>query len=127
MTKFDYKSQLPELFVKNDLSILPISRGGYIISTFNTFQDFDNNEVEIKKIDFPHYIESIDYNNITSESTALNCAYISGIIEDFTEDEEIKPTVNGRMSSLSFDFNINSIKSLLNVNVENSQIEIDGG
>lgn len=127
MTKFDYKSQLPELFAKNDFSILPISRGGYIISTFNTFQDFDNNEVEVNKIDFPHYIESIDYNNITSESTALNCAYISGIIENFTEDEQIKPAVNGRMSSLSFDFNINAKKGLLNVNVENSQIEIDGG
>lgn len=127
MTKFDYKSQLPELFTKNDLSILPISRGGYIISTFNTFQDFDNNEVEVNKIDFPHYIESIDYNNITSESTALNCAYISGIIENFTEDKQIKPAVNGRMSLLSFDFNINAKKGLLNVNVENSQIEIDGG
>jgi len=31
------------------------------------------------------------------------------------------------MSSLAFDFNINSKKSLLNVNVNNSQIEIDGG
>ncbi len=127
MTKFDYKSQLPELFAKNDLSILPISRGGYIISTFNTFHDFDDNEVDTKKIDFPNYIESIDYNNITSESTALNCAYISGIIEDFTEDDEIKPAVNGRMSSLSFDFIINSQKGLLNIDVKNSQIEIDGG
>jgi hypothetical protein len=127
MTKFDYKSQLPELFSKNELSILPISRGGYIISTFSTFQDFDTHEVDIQKVNFPNYIESIDYNNITSESTALNCAYISGIIEDFTEDEELKPAVNGRMSSRSFDFNINAKKGQLNINVENSQIEIDGG
>jgi len=127
MTKFDYKSQLPELFSKNELSILPISRGSYIISTFSTFQYFDTNEVDIQKVNFPNYIESIDYNNITSESTALNCAYISGIIEDFTEDEELKPAVNGRMSSRSFNFNINAKKGQLNINVENSQIEIDGG
>ena len=31
-TKFDFRSQLPEIFSENKLSILPISRGGYIIS-----------------------------------------------------------------------------------------------
>jgi len=127
MTKFDYKSQLPEIFANNKFSILPISRGSYIISDFDTFEDFENNEVPVTKIDFPNYLESIDFNNITSESTALNCAYVSGIIEDFVQDEKLKPTVSGRMSSLAFDFNINSKKSLLNINVNNSQIEIDGG
>ena len=127
MTKFDYKSQLPEIFTENNYSILPVSRGSYIISDFDTFQDFENKESTITKIDFPNYLESIDFNNITSESTALNCAYVSGIIEDFVQDEELKPTVSGRMSSSSFDFNINSKKGLLNVNVINSQVEIDGG
>ncbi|HEY9083264.1 MAG TPA: hypothetical protein VIN73_08010 [Vicingaceae bacterium] len=127
MTKFDFKSQLPEIFSNNNFSILPISRGSYVISDFDTFKDFENNDIEITKIDFPNYLESIDFNNITSESTALNCAYVSGIIEDFVQDEELKPTVSGRMSSLSFDFNIKSKKSLLNINVNNSQIEIDGG
>ncbi len=127
MTKFDYKSQLPEIFVKNNLSILPISRGSYVISDFETFLDFESNEVEISKIDFPDYLKSIDFNHITSESTALNCAYVSGIIEDFVQDEELKPTVSGRMSSLAFDFKINTTKSFLNIHVNNSQIEIDGG
>lgn len=127
MTKFDYKSQLPEVFSNNNFSILPISRGSYIISDFDTFQDFENNETEITKIDFPNYLESIDFNDISSESTALNCAYVSGIIEDFVQDRDLKPTVSGRMSSLAFDFKINSKKSLLNINVNNSQIEIDGG
>ena len=127
MTKFDYKSQLPQIFAENNLSILPISRGSYLISTFETYQNFENNDVEIIKIDFPNYIESIDYNNITSESTALHCAYISGILHNFTKEEELKPTVSGRMSSSSFDFNINSQKGVLKIIVENSQIEIDGG
>lgn len=130
MTKFDYKSQLPALFSQNHLSILPVSRGGYIIADFEAFENFDDpqsgdNPVEIVR--FPAHIESIDYNNITSEATALNCAYVSGILATFIEDETIRPTVNGRMSSLSFDFNINSRGSLLKVTVENSQLEIDGG
>ncbi|MCX7068577.1 MAG: hypothetical protein NTW85_12935 [Methylococcales bacterium] len=127
MTKFDYKSQLPSVFLENSLSILPISRGSYIISDFETFKDFDDNEVDIIKIDFPSYLESIDYRNITSESTALNCAYVSEIIHDFVDDEQLKPTVSGRMSSLSFNFDINCKNSLLNIRVDNSQIEIDGG
>ena len=128
MTKFDFKSQLPEIFSNNNLSILPVSRGTYIISDFYTFKDFELNEVEITKIDFPNYLESIDFNNITSESTALNCAYVSGIIEDFVQDEGLKPTVSGRMGSSVFDFKIDSEKmGCLSVNVSNSQIEIDGG
>ncbi len=127
MTKFDYRSQLPEIFSQHDLSILPISRGGYIIANFDTFQDFETYDPTITKVDFPHYLESIDYNNITSESTALNCAYVSGIIQDFVQDEELKPTVSGRMGSSVFNFNINSENKLLNIDVNNSQLEIDGG
>lgn len=128
MTKFDYKSQLPSLFLENRLSILPISRGSYVIANFETFKCFDrNDDVDVMKIEFPTYLESIDYDNITSESTALNCAYVSEIIHDFSGEDELKPTVNGRMSSLSFHFRINSGISFLHINVDNSQIEIDGG
>ncbi len=127
MTKFDYKSQLPKVFVKNNLSILPISRGNYVISNFETFKDFESNESPIIKIDFPNYLESLNFNKITSESSALNCAYVSGMIEDFVQDEDLKPTVNGRMHSSTFNFNINTKKEPLNIEVINSQIEIDGG
>lgn len=126
MTKFDYKSQLPEIFSKNNYSILPISRGGYIISDFETFKDFESNETEINKIDFPNYLESIDFDNISSEATALNCAYVTGIIQDFVQ-EELKPTVSGRMSSLAFSFSINTKNQPIRIDVNNSQIEIDGG
>lgn len=127
MTKFDHKSQLPKIFVKNNYSILPISRGDYIISDLKTFHDFENNEIEIQRIDFPNFIESIDYNKITSESTALNCAFVSEIIKDFVQEEVLKPTVSGRMSSLMFNFRINTINAHLDITVNNSQVEIDGG
>jgi hypothetical protein len=41
MTKFDHRSQLPKLFLDNNLSILPVSRGEYMIGSFETFCDFD--------------------------------------------------------------------------------------
>lgn len=127
MTKFDFRVQLPPIFSDNQLSILPISRGGYVISDFETFKDFESENPTPIKFDFPNYLESIKYDNITSEATALNCAYVTGIIEDFVQDDEIKPTVSGRMGSSSFDFNIRTRKADLNIIVNNSQIEIDGG
>ena len=52
---------------------------------------------------------------------------MSKILHNFTEEENLLPTVSGRMSSSSFNFGINSPKGLFNVIVGNSQVEIDGG
>ncbi|MCD8103043.1 MAG: transcriptional regulator [Alistipes sp.] len=127
MTKFDHRSQLPVLFARNNLSILPTSRGTYEISTFETFSKFNDDDIDITPIDFPRTLESIDYRDITSEATAINCAYVARILQDFSGEEHLLPTVSGRMSSLSFDFNINTLVGPLAVNVGNAQIEIDGG
>ena len=129
MAKFDHKSQLPEIFKEYSLSILPITRGNYIISQFEAYKSFEEINTEITKVTFPDHIESIDYESITSESMAINCAYVSGIIADFMEDEKILPVVSGRMSSLEFEFSINHNKqdTKLPIKVSNSQIEIDGG
>lgn len=127
MTKFDHRSQLPELFVEHKLSILPTSRGTYEIGAFETFCDFNKEDVEIVPVNFPTFLESIDYKDITSESIAINCVFISKILHDFTGEENLFPTVSGRMSSSLFDFAINSKQKTFRINVENSQIEIDGG
>lgn len=129
MAKFDHKRNLPELFRKNNLSILPISRGSYLISHFEAYEEIKETESAIHKVSFPDHIESIDYENITSEATAINCAYVSGILADFTEDENLLPTVSGRMSSGIFSFHINSMRlnRPFHVTVSNAQIEIDGG
>jgi hypothetical protein len=128
MTKFDHRSQLPKLFADNNLSILPVSRGGYIIGSFEIFHKLSEDNIEVEKITFPHFIETLDYQDITSEATAINCAFISQIIHDFTGEDSLYPTVSGRMSSSSFNFKIDSKdQSSLNVSVGKSQIEIDGG
>lgn len=129
MTKFDHRVNLPKLFGENNLAILPVTRGSYIISKFEAYKEFQELDHQIYKASFPEHIESIDYQNITSEATAINCAFISNIFADFFEDEELLPTVSGRMSSNTFSFYIRNIatNSDFPVNVTNSQIEIDGG
>ncbi|MBV1819142.1 hypothetical protein FYJ27_05190 [Anaerosalibacter bizertensis] len=128
-TKFDHKINLPELFRENHLSILPITRGSYIISSFEAYKEFNEINTEITKISFPKYIESIDYENITSEAIAINCAFVSGILSDFLQEDRLFPTVSGRMSSNEFSFYINNsnINKDVKVMVSNSQVEIDGG
>lgn len=129
MTKFDHEVNLPKIFKDNKLSILPLTRGSYMLGNFETYQPitYDTN---IQNIAFslPSHIDSIDSSNLYSESSALSCAYVSGIIDDVI-GEDVLPTVNGRMSTGKFDFGINNIANgnSYPISVSNSQCEIDGG
>lgn len=128
MAKFDHSVNLPGIFSENNLSILPVSRGGYIISHFEAYHRFEKGDNIIIRTSFPDYIQSIDHSSIGSEAIALNCAAAAGIIEDFTGDYDIAPTVCGRMGSGDFNFDIMNtrLKAPVNIDVKNSQIEIDG-
>ena len=127
MAKFDHKINLPKIFIENDLAILPITRGDYIISHFDLYHKFETSDEIIHRMNLPNYIQSLDCNNIFSESVALNCAFASGIIADFIEDEKIFSTATGRMGSGNFNFFVDDIKNNFrhNIQVKNSQIEID--
>ena len=46
MTKFDHKVNLPEIFAENHLTILPITRGDYVISTFQAYEEFPQTQKE---------------------------------------------------------------------------------
>ena len=130
MAKFDHSVNLPAIFWDNHLSILPISRSKYVIGKFATHLKVEyDNETELTPFEFPSEIESIDYTNLYSESSALHCAFNIGIIDDLV-GEKTSYTVSGRMSTESLDFNI--INSTIankpySIKVENSQCEIDAG
>ena len=129
MAKFDHYINLPTIFKKHSLSILPVSRSKYVIGYFNTYYKvtYDLN-AETQLVNIPRKIESIDYTDLYSESAALHFAYITGLIDIILEEESLF-TVSGRMASNNFNFTIrNSVdNSLYPVSVENSQLEIDGG
>lgn len=127
MTKFDQESNLPTLFSRNNLSILPITRGSYIIGDFNTYEKVSySSNVEILSFNLPPFIQSIDPNNIYSEATALNTVFAGGVIRDILGEDALQ-TISGRMGTGAFDFDINGCNGLININVKNSQCEIDAG
>lgn len=125
MTKFDHKVNLPKVFTNNQLAILPITRGDYVISSFQAYKEFEEPSNKIERVSIPAHIQSLMPQFLLSEAIALNCANACGILEDFLEDEELTATVSGRMSSGEFDFNINTKLGTRMVSVANSQIEID--
>lgn len=128
VTKFDHSINLPQLFKKHHISIMPISRSQYILSNHDMFCKIGMFPKDVELRTIPGYLESINRDSISSEPVALNCSYITGMLSDFIGDENMVPTVEGRMSTHSFTFNIfnNSKSNFDPVKVDNSQIEIDG-
>ena len=127
MTKFDSKIDLPSIFYDNHLAILPIKRGEYIIGKFQNYQDVEiKNNIDVETMYLPDYITTIDSKNITSEAISLSSAFVSGMIEDLV-NEEVVPTIQGRMGTGKFNYHINTYNgSEFLIEVENSQMEIDG-
>ena len=94
MTKFDHQSLLPDIFKENNLSILPVSRGTYIIGPMDTYKKLPTRKISkdsIVEVEFPNYIQSLDFEDISSESKAINAAYIAKIFDKFSDDELLAP------------------------------------
>jgi hypothetical protein len=129
MTKFDHYIQLPTVFKQNDLTIQPNTRGTYLIGRFRSYLDLPTaDDVEIEAVAFPREFETLNPQDLYSESAALLCAYNSGILEQLL-NEPVALTVLGRMSTGRFNYFINESQTgrAIEVNVQNSQCEIDSG
>jgi hypothetical protein len=126
MAKFDQSSQLPEVFQHSNLSILPISRGEYIIGPFKTHEKIVYPNGKPTYVSIPA-LETLDYTNLYSEASALLFAYNSGIIKDIVNSSDVHYTVNGRMSSGCFNYYINNKETFQKIEVQNAQVEIDAG
>ncbi len=129
MAKFDQSLRLPEVFRRNRLSILPVTRGEYVIGPFETHARVEYTDVPVKQVGIPELC-TLDYTNLYSEASALLFAYNSGIFEDASGEERLYFTVNGRMASGNFEFRIRDVRepdTYRNLSVMNAQVEIDGG
>ncbi len=125
MTKFDHRVNLPKIFLDNGLAILPVTRGDYVISSFEAYREFEEPSGDVRRVSIPAYLQSLMPQFLVSEAISLNCAHACGILGDFLEDEAIVPTVSGRMGSGDFAFDINTASGVKRLTVSNSQIEID--
>lgn len=130
MAKWDCSAALPVALKKDNLNILPNSRNSYVIGDFLLYEEIPEPTESVNKMDyveFPEY-ETIDINNISSEANAINVLILSGILDDFLDDDGTVETFNGRMGTGTFDFVVDTIRGKKQrISVKNAQCEIDGG
>lgn len=130
MAKWDSSENLPSIFKKYKINILPVSRSEYVLSHFELYETIPilgEKITEMQKVEIPEY-ETIDVENISSEANAINVLMLSKILDDFLDEEDNVATFNGRMGTGVFNFRVDRYRrSSINVNVKNAQCEIDGG
>ncbi|RDX01043.1 type II restriction enzyme [Listeria kieliensis] len=133
MAKWDSSEQLPKIFKKNKINILPNSRKSYILGEFQLYEPLPSLEEHVQtmpKVVLPQ-LETVDIDNISSEANAINVLQISGILEDFLGlevGEDLYATFNGRMKSGEFSFHVDTFQGdTQTIHVNNAQVEIDGG
>lgn len=131
MTKFDTRESIPKVFGKGKekLSILPDSRGSYVIGYFDTYLEFPEMDRKIRHVDFPDYLQTISKTNINSEANVINVLGVTNILDDFLDESRLIQTISGRMKSGLFEFTIHDTRDnrLHTIGVKNAQIEIDAG
>ena len=122
MTKVDHREHLPPIMKDNGLSILAIKNGLYRIAPTDPFIDIHKIPTcPIQTVQQPHNILSIDPLNLKSESSALDIAHISKMLDNvFGETTEL--TIRGRLRG-DLEFNLQNIY----YNINGVQIEVDGG
>lgn len=129
MAKFDRSAQLPQIFRRNQLSILPVSRGGYVLGPFETHREVSYADVRPRPVPIPD-LETLSCTDLYSEAAALLFCHNSGIFRDLLGSDRVYQTVGGRMASGCFDFRINNTlnpAAPFRLSVCNAQVEIDGG
>jgi hypothetical protein len=128
MCKFDHQNNLPDIFKQNKLSVLPLSTKGYIIGDYSLFKTINyDNTIVPQQMTVPNFVDTVKPTDLYSEASALHCAYISGMINDFLGEDALF-TVSGRMGTGVFDYDVlSSLGTTRQINVKGAQIEIDGG
>lgn len=131
MAKWDSELSLPAALKRRHLNILPVSRKEYVMSDYKLYENlppFLDQSGRMEMVHFKDTYESVNLQQISSESNAINVLLLSDVLDRFLESQGTVETFNGRMGTGAFDFWVNSYSSRQRrVLVEGAQCEIDGG
>ena len=123
LCKQDNRESVPKIMTENNLFLLPIKNGIYVIIKGEGY--FDIPPIENKPIS---YTSKLNFNLETStvgnsEMQHLDFAYASSIIRTFMEDKTLVLTIRGRKYSPKFNFFVGE----QNIEVNSVQTEVDAG
>ncbi len=123
LCKQDTRSDRPQIFIDNDLFLLPIKNGNYIIIKGEGYVDIPPITTAIKK-----YNSKLDFKLDTSEignseMQHLDFAYASSLIRTFMKDDSLVLTIRGRKYTPPFSF---KVRNQL-IKTQSVQTEVDAG
>jgi len=131
MCKMDFKQSVAKPFKDNGLSILAIKNGVYRIAKTTPFFEINLErvgEIPITNFQLPDFIKTLHFENITSESQALDAAVASGMLKALLKEDSFL-TVRGRRYTSEMEIKIkrNDSDLLQSYPIASVQIEVDGG
>jgi hypothetical protein len=123
LCKQDSKEDRPDVFIRNNLFLLPVKNGFYNIIRGEGYTNIPEIKKEVivysSKLDF-----QLDTTKIgDSEMQHLDYAYAASLIRTFTEDPSLVLTIRGRKYTPEFNFYIG--KQI--IKVSSVQTEVDAG
>lgn len=123
LCKQDTRNSRPQVFIENDLFLLPKSNGVYYIIKGEGYVDIP--DIQSPFIDYSSKLDfELETSNIgNSEMQHLDFAYASSIIRTFMADESLVLTIRGRKFTPAFDFLVGAHK----VETSSVQTEVDAG
>ena len=109
LCKQDCREDRPDVFINNNLFLLPIKNGYYDIIKGEGYVDIPVIHQEVivysSKLDF-----ELDTTKIgNSEMQHLDYAYATSLIRTFTDDSSLVLTIRGRKYTPSFDFFVEKV------------------
>ena len=123
LCKQDSREDRPEIFIENNLFLLPVRNGKYAIIKGEGYVDIPEIQSVIKiyksKLDFKLDTSSVG----NSEMQHLDFAYATSLIRTFLDDKSLVLTIRGRKYSPKFSFNVDNQE----ITVESVQTEVDAG
>ncbi|GMO62926.1 MAG: hypothetical protein Ta2A_09850 [Treponemataceae bacterium] len=125
LCKQDTREDRPEVFVKNNLFLLPTKNGAYAILQGEGYVDIPEitSPAQIYKSKLDFELETSKIGN--SEMQHLDFAYASSLIRSFLNDTTLVLTIRGRKYTPRFEFSAGFFNQ--HIIAESVQTEVDAG
>lgn len=125
LCKQDSRKDRPDVFIENDLFLLPVKNGIYVVVKGDGYVDIP--EIQTPPIPHESGISFVPDTSLVgnSEMQHLDLAYATSLVRTFAEDDTLILSVRGRKFTPEFSFVAGEHRSL--IEVDGVQTEVDAG
>jgi len=133
LAKLDTLHDCPDVFKTRALTIFPVKNGEYVIfkdPQRRTYFKLDEDQYPVSLEKYTSVVDLTSFDAFPgiqrlNESQALDFAFVSSLLRNFTGDTGLNLVIRGRTFSGAFNFKLPDSDHAVNVN--GVQIEVDGG